>query len=86
MMVTGATNSHERLTAMTAKEMQDLIGRTGSFYVKGMGISVKVVDVRTRYGRVDYLVTPVAGTGETWMTEDSVTLAVVKPAAPITIR
>jgi hypothetical protein len=59
---------------MTAKEMQAIINRVGTIDVKGMRVSVMVTDVRIRFGRVDYLVTPGAGSGETWLSEDSVTL------------
>ena len=34
-------------------------------------VQVKILEVRQSFGRVDYLVTPVAGEFERWTTQDS---------------
>lgn len=55
---------------MTAKELSDYIGRTGDWTVNaGAGVSVKVTveDARVMFGRVDFLITPVAGSGTQWI-------------------
>lgn len=60
---------------MTAKELQDYVGKTGDWIVNaGAGVSVKVtvMDARQSYGRLDFSVKPVAGTGECWIDSEKV--------------
>ena len=61
---------------MKASELVRFIGRTGSLRVAGSPLSfrVEVVDVRERFGGVDYLLRTVAGEGEAWHGEAVVTL------------
>ena len=61
---------------MKASELVRFIGRTGSLRVAGSPLSfrVEVVDVRERFGGVDYLLRAVAGEGEAWHGEAVVTL------------
>ena len=35
-------------------------------------VQVKVLEVRQSFGRVDYLVTPVAGSSERWIAQESI--------------
>lgn len=55
---------------MTAAEMQQYIGRTGTWEVpkiKGsMKIKVRVLDARVAWGRFELKITPVSGSGEVW--------------------
>lgn len=52
---------------MTAREAKQLLGSTGSLAtLDGLTVDVKILDVREVYGRVDFLVTPVAGSGQVW--------------------
>lgn len=57
---------------MTAREAKELLGKVGSLAVKGIGkagtlqVDVRIVDVREQFGRVNYLVEPVSGSGTSW--------------------
>jgi hypothetical protein len=53
---------------MTAQEMTALIGKNGVLSVSGTRLvfEVRILDVRQRFGSLDYLVAPLAGGGETW--------------------
>jgi hypothetical protein len=61
---------------ITARELAAAIGRRGSLRVAGsrLRFDVEVLDVRERFGSLDYLVRPVAGAGETWHGSDLVEL------------
>ena len=48
------------------KEYAGCIGKTGIIYAHGMNVQVTIVDVKQSYGRIRYLVTPVAGSGQVW--------------------
>jgi hypothetical protein len=55
---------------VTAKELSENIGKTGSWTVNagaGVVVEVKVEDARVMFGRVDFLITPVAGSGTQWI-------------------
>ena len=52
---------------MTAAEMSKYIGQTLTVACKGMAVDVKVIDARTRFGRVDLKVEPVSGAGTAWI-------------------
>lgn len=53
---------------MKASELAQTVGKVGLLKVAGTALQfeVKVSDARYRYGHLDYLVTPLAGSGETW--------------------
>lgn len=62
---------------MSAAAMMALVGRRGSLRVAGslrLRFDVEVLDVRQRFGGLDYLVRPVAGSGEAWHSSDLVHL------------
>jgi len=59
---------------MTARETLELIGRTGILHQGELGVGAEVRDAREAYGRTDYLVVPIAGTGSTWVSAERVTL------------
>lgn len=42
---------------------------------EGLAIEVRVVDARQAYGRLEYLVTPIHGKGEAWVTPAKLKLA-----------
>ncbi len=52
----------------SAQELKENIGKQGLLSVTGtaLKIGVTVLDARSRYGHLDYKVTPIAGEGETW--------------------
>lgn len=52
---------------MTAKELNDYIGREGLWLSPlGLKIPVKILDARSAYGRFELKVTPLFGDGEAW--------------------
>lgn len=58
---------------ITTKEAAAMIGRAGSLCISGtMTVKVFVMDVREVYGRTDYQVRPVAGSGDLWVQADRV--------------
>ena len=57
---------------MSALEMTQALGKLAAMRVGDLEFEVRILDVRTRYGRTDYQVTPVAGKGKTWKSEDSI--------------
>lgn len=60
--------------AVTMRELSAYVGKTGWIYYPRtpMAVSVKVIDVRTRFGTVDVEVEPLEGMGSTWVTLDAV--------------
>ncbi len=52
----------------SAQELKENIGRQGLLSVTGTTLKfvVTILDARSRYGHLDYKVTPIAGEGETW--------------------
>lgn len=55
---------------MNVKEMASMIGQEYLMDVQGLTIVVMVDDARKQFGRVDVLVKPVGGIGETWVVAD----------------
>lgn len=51
----------------TARVMVALAPERGVVEVDGLQVLVRVLDARTVWGRVQYLVTPVAGSGQRWV-------------------
>ena len=60
---------------MSTVELMKNLGRTAE-WEDGSGLKYEVVitDSRVRWGSVDYLVTPVAGSGTRWVAETSLRL------------
>lgn len=67
----------------TQQELAKNIGKRATLTVSGtkLGISVLIMDARTRYGNLDYLVKPVAGTGECWHQSDALRVLDTQPVA-----
>ena len=60
---------------MNIKEMSALIGRRGKWNAThGIDVDVEIVDVRQAYGRTDYQIRAIAGTGSAWVTAHTVQL------------
>jgi hypothetical protein len=62
---------------MNAKEQALYIGKHGMLRIQDSPLRIRVIinDVRNiRYGNVDFLVSPIGGTGEQWVSESRVTL------------
>ena len=62
---------------MTAANLAVFVGCTGNLDVATAGgslaVRVHIIDARRVWNRTDYLVTPVAGTGQQWVSADRVT-------------
>lgn len=59
---------------MTGQEMAELvsqIGKSGVYYMNGLRTHVKIVDVKTAYGKAYYLIKTSMGDTK-WTTEDCV--------------
>lgn len=54
------------------KEMVEVLGKRGDIHLGGLIVKVEIMDVKTSYGRVRYLVKPVAGVGEVWIEQVSI--------------
>ena len=52
---------------MNTLELSQAIGKTGLLRFDALSVSVKIMDAKTAYGNVRYLVTPVSGTGSVWV-------------------
>ena len=72
---------------MTAGELAGYVGRTGEMFILDrsgamitMRVPVTVKDARQAFGRTDLLVSPVGGTGESWVSIERVRLDVRPPA------
>ena len=55
----------------TASEMKAAVGKIGDIPVGEMRVTVKIVDARERWGRIDVLVTPLKGSGQQWKSLDT---------------
>jgi hypothetical protein len=54
------------------KGIMTVIGKSGLMQSDKMQFNVIIRDVKQAFGRVDYLVTPVSGDGETWVSSERV--------------
>ena len=60
---------------MTTLELMQNIGKIAEWSDgSGLKYDVKITDSRLRWGSIDYLVAPVAGSGSRWVSGDSVGL------------
>lgn len=48
-----------------------MVGKTVAWLTCGMAISCRVIDARCVFNRVDYLITPLQGTGRKWVSQDA---------------
>lgn len=66
-----------KFNPMTTNDKIKLIGKRGMLgnsAVYPLKFEVEITDVREHFGRVDYFVKPVGGTGERWVSADTVTV------------
>lgn len=67
---------------MGVKEMIGLIGTTVMIKVDGFSVPMTINDAKTAYGNRRFLVSPVGGSGESWVDASRVDSGVAKPSAP----
>ena len=60
---------------MTAKEMTELLDKTALLDTNELKFPVIIKDVKKVWDRVDCLITPVNGSGETWVSLRRLTLS-----------
>ena len=57
--------------------MKDLIekyiGKQGNVIINNMRIEVKILDYKESYGKRRWLITPIAGMGQSWTEQEPVT-------------
>ena len=61
--------SHTMTDTPTARSLAVNIGRPARLTLpvsRALSFDVEILDVRTRFGNLDYLVRPIAGIGQTW--------------------
>ena len=46
--------------------LEKYVGKKGFVYLEGLKVEVKILDVKSSYGKERFLITPVAGGGEVW--------------------
>ena len=55
---------------MTANEIAAVVDKIVGFRENGLTFEVRIVDVKTVYGRDLYLIRPKVGAGEKWVVKD----------------
>ena len=66
------TNNQPGEGNMGLKELAKYIGGIGLVRLHGdLLVSVNILDVRVRFGQVDYYVSPYTGTGKSWIASTS---------------
>jgi hypothetical protein len=55
--------------------MSAAIGQIGNINQGGLDVDVKILDAKQAYGVTRYLVTPMSGTGEVWVSANRVRFA-----------
>ena len=56
----------------TARQLTEVLGGHGNLRIDKLIVRVRVDDIREVFGRTDYLVSPVAGSGQQWVAADRV--------------
>lgn len=59
---------------MTTSDAKSYTGRRALCTLEGLQVPVLILDGRSHFGRVDFLVEPIGGTGEKWVSWDRVTV------------
>ena len=57
---------------MKLKDLAKLIDKEAIFLSEGMQFDVKIVDVKSAYGRIDFQIIPLGGTGNKWVSEERI--------------
>ena len=58
----------------TVNKMKPAIGMRGYLIIEELSIAVKIVDMRTRWGKVDAQIEPIAGCGKKWVEANRIVL------------
>ena len=60
---------------MSVREMQGFLGKEGVYKSNGFTFNVKLIDVRSDRSETQYLIVPIAGEGQCWVSSHLVALA-----------
>lgn len=55
----------------SVRELAGDIDKTATFQIHGLAVDVRIKDVRKVFDRVDCLVEPVSGKGESWVSRSA---------------
>ena len=55
-------------------EIADRVGKQAAYNINGINVDIKIIDIRQVYGNTRYLITPLAGTGQIWVNEESLVI------------
>ena len=56
----------------SAKELAANINKMAHFHIHGLTVEVQILDARRVFDRVDYLIQPTKGSGQSWVHQSSV--------------
>lgn len=54
------------------KNHTENIGKQAAIRIGDLTVDVRIMNIRSAFGRIDYEVTPVAGTGSRWIDSNNV--------------
>lgn len=54
------------------KELMKIIGKKGKYNIDGFVVDVEVTDAKVVFGRTDYQIKPVCGSGSKWVESSSI--------------
>lgn len=60
---------------LTDIDLTSYNNKQATIHINNLAIGVTIKSARLRYGHLDLLVTPIAGTGEKWMESSGVKIA-----------
>ena len=58
---------------VTAKGMAEVLNQVGTLYVNDLSVNVRILNVKSSYGRIRYQVVPISGDGVVWVDSNRVT-------------
>lgn len=58
------------------KEHLKNIGRTGIYKIDGLEIHIHINDIKAAFGRIDYNISPISGSGEKWVDHNNLIISV----------
>ena len=54
------------------KELMKKLGKMAVFITDGMSFDVEITNVRKAFGRIDYEIKPMSGSGSKWVSSDRI--------------
>lgn len=72
-----------KMSRENVKALATVIGSNGQIFIDGLGVDVRIIDVRQAYGRTDYRITPIRGIGGAWVDSKRVSVGDISGATPV---